>query len=74
MRVVYPKQTSLVTMPEGHSVLVPFGSHWAADDPIVRAHPDLFSDDPMNGIYGNPPAESEQATATPGERRNVRRG
>ena len=76
MRVVYAKQSVSVMMPEGYSVMVPLGTHWSADDPVVLANPDLFSDDPRHGVYGQPPAEpdAEQATAAPGERRNTRRG
>lgn len=79
MRVVYAKQTASVVMPEGYPVVVPLGTHWSAADPVVRAHPELFSDDPRFGIYGRPPADddapTETATAAPGERRAaVRRG
>jgi hypothetical protein len=54
------------------------GSHWPADDPIVRAHPDLFSDDPRYGLsYTAEPdgwdAPVEQATKAPGEKRATRR-
>jgi hypothetical protein len=75
MRVVYAKQTASVMMPEGYPVLVPLGTHWSADDPVVKANPDMFSDDPRFGLYGQPPEDAaETATAVPGERRNVRRG
>jgi hypothetical protein len=63
----------------GISGYVRKGSHWPADDPVVKAHPDLFSTDPRFGMnYSVEPdgydAPVEQATAGPGEKRQVRRG
>lgn len=78
MNVVYATQTAQIIMPEGYPVVVRLGTHWSADDAVVRARPDLFSEDPRHGISGRTPAESEPetetATAAPGERRSVRRG
>jgi hypothetical protein len=78
MRVVYPKASVVLTMPEGNSLHVPLGTHWAADDPVVLAHPEMFSEDPRHGVYRHTPEslvdDVEQATAAPGERRSVRRG
>ena len=64
---------------DGGSLQVWKGSHWAADDPVVRRYPDRFTTDPRYGLnftvppvgYDDPPVE--QATAAPGEKRNVRR-
>ena len=55
------------------------GSHWPADDPVVKAHPDLFSADPRFGLnYSVEPdgfdAPAETATKAPGEKRQTRRG
>jgi hypothetical protein len=81
MQVVYARWTQQVSTPDGgrHSVIG--GQHWPADDPVVKAAPDgLFDTDPRYGVtYSTPPAELaeepvEQATAGPGEKRNVRRG
>jgi hypothetical protein len=52
---------------------------WDADDPIVKARPDLFNDEPtvVRGVRKAPPAEPavETATAAPGEKRTrARRG
>ncbi|MFI6681886.1 hypothetical protein [Kribbella sp. NPDC050470] len=43
---------------------------WDADDPIVKARPDLFSDEPsvVRGVR-KPAAPVETATAEPGEKR-----
>lgn len=73
MKVVYATATKHVG-----SGVVHKGSHWPADDPIVRDHPDLFSDDARYGMsYSVEPdgydAPVEQATAAPGERRAIRR-
>lgn len=80
MRVVYATSTGLVTDPAtGVRGTVQKGSHWPADDPVVKAHPDLFSEDPRWGMnYSVEPdgwdAPVEQATAAPGEKRTTRRG
>lgn len=47
------------------------GSVWSADDPLVKANPDMFSDAPevletSTGVKYRP---VERATAAPGERR-----
>jgi len=77
MRAVFATTTASVPMPGGHSVVVRFGSHWPADDPVVVAHPDLFSDDPRYGISASAPIPEErpveQVTAAPGEKRATRR-
>lgn len=50
---------------------------WPADDPLVKARPDLFSDDPTRTFTSSgartAPAEVETATRRPGERRGTRR-
>lgn len=51
--------------------LVP-GRAYAADDPVVRMHPHLFSDHPT--VYTSRGDIVEQATAAPGEKRAVKRG
>jgi len=80
MDVVFAVDTAQVPTEHSGLVLVRKGEHWPADDPVVRMMPSLFSADPRYGLhysaepagYGDPPVE--QATAAPGERRNVRRG
>ena len=44
---------------------------WRADDPFVKAHPDLFADSPerVESSGGIITRGIEQATAAPGERR-----
>ncbi|HEU4542576.1 MAG TPA: hypothetical protein VFR23_15725 [Jiangellaceae bacterium] len=79
MKVVYATVTAPVQMASGISGTVQKGSHWPADDPVVRAYPQYFSDDPRYGMnYSVEPegydAPVEQATAAPGEKRNTRRG
>ena len=80
MDVVYAKDTGSLPTPGG-PVLVHKGSHWPADDPVVRANAGWFTTDPRYGLSwsGEPPASMseppvETATAAPGEKRNVRRG
>jgi hypothetical protein len=45
---------------------------WDADDPFVKAHPELFSATPIK--VHRTVAVVEQATAAPGEKRSTRRG
>lgn len=79
MRVVYAKSSVILPLPAGYPIRILVGTHWRADDPIVVDHPDLFSDDPRNGLSQSGPlpeldeAPIEQATAGPGERRTARR-
>lgn len=79
MDVVYASTTAHVTGENGARIVIQKGSHWPANDPIVRAQPSLFSADARYGLaysvepagWDDPPAET--ATAAPGERRSVRR-
>lgn len=76
--VVYAMGTDFVHLPDGTRVPVAKGSHWPADDPAVRARPELFSEDSRWGMrYTVEPdgydAPVETATAAPGEMRAVRR-
>jgi len=68
MDIVFARETFI----SGH-VTVVAGSHWSADDPLVKAHRELFTDDLRYGMSSSTgPVESgevEQATAGPGERR-----
>lgn len=75
MDVVYATATTHVTTANGSRLVVRKGSHWPADDPVVKAQPSLFSTDARYGMtYSVEPAgfdaPVEQATAAPGERRN----
>ena len=47
------------------------GETWAANDPVVKAHPELFSALPETVKRSTP--EVETATAAPGEKRGRRR-
>ena len=57
---------------DGHLVRIVEDDAWLADDPFVKAHPDLFADTPRNLFTLN--GRVEQATAAPGERRASKRG
>ena len=54
-----------------YPTLLTKGEAWYVDDPIVRAHPSLFTDVPT--VIRGAPAPVEQATAAPGELRNTER-
>jgi hypothetical protein len=77
MQLVYAKATVWVTS----SVQLREGEAWFADDPLVKAHADLFMDTPKivrttlsrREIAERDPAPVEQATRAPGERRTTRR-
>lgn len=56
---------------QGETLHLRAGSVWPADDPLVKAHPEMFSDTPevletSRGVKYRP---IEQATAAPGEKR-----
>lgn len=57
--------------PRGGTVVVTKNEAWWADDPFVKAHPDLFDDVPPD-VRGAAP-EVEAATKAPGEKRGTRR-
>ena len=80
MDVVFAKYAAQVMTPDGGRWNVQGGQHWPADDPVVQAAPEVFTRDARYGVsFSAAPAELaeppvEQATAGPGEKRNVRRG
>lgn len=77
-RYVFSRTTTLVVDGSGRHHLRA-GDAWHADHPLVEAHPDWFSDEPIDVKPRNwvPRAEEEQkveqATKAPGEKRNTRR-
>lgn len=78
MRIVYATASASVWA-AGLPVSISIGQHWPADDPVVAAYPSMFSDDPRYGLSCSvPPVMEEeatvveQATANPGEKRDVR--
>jgi hypothetical protein len=79
VNVVFAKDTAELPIASG-PVFVRKGSHWPADDAVVKAYPGWFTDDPRYGLSwsGQPPAEMaeppvETATAAPGEKRSTAR-
>ena len=84
--VVYAMGTNFVDLTTGQRVQVVKGSHWPADDPVVRQAPHMFSTDPRWGMFysveprgydapiGDEDYPVELASAAPGEKRSVRRG
>ena len=81
MDVVYAQSNGSVPLRSGAVAKVRKGQHWPATDQVVRARPELFTDDPRYGlVYTEAPPgfdgelnEMEEATANPGEKRSVRR-
>jgi len=74
--IVYATFSTWVTP----TVAISRGEAWAADDPVVRSHPDWFSDSPPDvrtstgesytaGTAARANPVVEQATAVPGEKR-----
>ena len=74
MNIVYANAQGSVPW-NGTIVRLNPGDTWAADDPFVKARPDLFSDTP-NVVHRTTPADRpvEVATRRPGERRGAVRG
>jgi hypothetical protein len=71
MEVVYATTTASVATDRGVPLTVIYGTHWPANDPIVKRYPSLFSDDPMYGLYASvdpklPVPEPEPAKRGPG--------
>lgn len=57
---------------KGQEIHLRANSVWRADDPFVKAHPDLFAAAPetVESSSGAIYRGVEQATASPGEKRN----
>lgn len=71
-KLVYAVATCGSETADGLTVNLTRGDCWAADDPFVKAHPGLFSDEAIPRRTTAAPV-IEQATAAPGERRATRR-
>ena len=69
--IVYAKSTTSVANEGGVIYRIEGGQAWSADDPIVLAHPDLFSDEPVKVRTST--GWVETATANPGEKRSRKR-
>lgn len=69
--IVVAVNTANVSMGD-QRVHIERGTAWAADDPVVKAHPTLFTSDAGPNVYRSQ-APVEQATRAPGERRATRR-
>jgi hypothetical protein len=80
MDVVIATDTVNVTW-QGHRLHIPRGSAWDATDPLVEAHPGLFSADdrfvnrtvPRREAAAADEPAVERATRAPGERTQARR-
>jgi hypothetical protein len=58
--VVFATATTLAAHPRhGGVVEVTEGSHWLAEDPLVKAYPTLFTDDPRFGLRCSDPLEAD---------------
>jgi len=86
MDIVFANATVIASDPRtGASVSIHHGTHWPADDPIVKAYPTFFTADPRYGLSSSRPvdgdgypvgsrprgttAATETTTAAPGEKR-----
>lgn len=74
MNIVYAAAPTAIAAPDGGiHTLVP-GEPWAADDPLVKAHPECFSSEPKRvKTSGRGWTPVEQMTAAPGEKRTTKR-
>lgn len=81
MKIVFAKTSTSVSLGDGRTMMVLYGSHWSAADPVVKQYPELFTDDARFGItYSDTSsiaveeqgAPVEAATAEPGEKRATR--
>ncbi len=68
MKIVYATATTIIGQ-----ALIPHGSHWPADDPIVLANPGTFSDNPRYGLqYSVEPADFAEPAPAPQKRSYIR--
>jgi hypothetical protein len=77
MAIVYAKSTLSTTNTGGVIFRLTVGEAWDSNDPFVQQHPNLFDGTPPRVRTSQgwvPPADVENATAVPGEKRNVKRG
>lgn len=72
-KYVFARSTTSTGSGDGRVFQIREGEVWAADDPLVKANPDLFSDEPTKLSRSSAVRSVEQATAAPGEVRNVKR-
>lgn len=71
-RYAYARDTTLIVDRTGRWN-VRAGEVWYADHPVVAAHPDLFSDVPLDVKPRGWEPPVEQASSAPGEKRSTRR-
>lgn len=74
MKLAYPNANCSAADSEGVTYPLRENEPWDANDPLVLAHPDLFSDEPTRVMRTVHAPVVEQATRAPGEQRNIRRG
>jgi len=56
MDIVFATATVVVAHPQsGTGVGIDHGSHWPADDPIVKAYPTFFTADARHGLSSSRP-------------------
>ena len=80
--IVFATSTCVVATDDlGTTIRLTLGDPWAAEDPFVKGHQALFSEDCPEGVLrrtvmavASAPPKIERATKAPGEARGVRRG
>jgi hypothetical protein len=66
MKVVYARTSGHIGTEDGLMRFVRQGSHWPAEDPLVRANLAAFSADPKFGLcYTIDPVEDDEVPAAP---------
>lgn len=74
MSLKFVKQ-SVSTVIDGRRVRLTKDDPWRSDDPVVKAAPHFFTDEPSQVFTSTPKVSApvvEQATAAPGEKRATR--
>lgn len=60
MDIVFATTSAVVAHPTtGLGIVVTQGQHWPADDPIVEAYPDHFTDDARHGLSSSRPLRAD---------------
>lgn len=61
MKIVFAQTTGMVSAGPGNHTMLHEGDHWPASDPLVQAHPAMFSDDPRPGLrFSVAPGEDDK--------------
>lgn len=65
LQIVFATTTTTVSTGPGNHAIVHEGEHWWASDPIVQAHPGLFTTNSRNGLCSSVPLPEDDSEEAP---------